>query len=112
MDKEKLTRLGKIALVGLATVGVAASAAGVASEDTLIGKMINFGVDDLWGNAGVILGAGLPIAAGAWEAKATNSFKPIGYGVAAGIVIAGAFFFGTDMYNKAQELWAGTTATP
>lgn len=112
MKKENLERVGKIALFGIALVGVAASAAGVASEETLIGKMINFGVEDLWGNAGVILGAGLPIAAGAWEAKATNSFKPIGYGVAAGIVIAGSFFFGTDMYAKAQELWAGTTTTP
>lgn len=89
------------ARIALAVCAMTASNAFAASTatDTVIGKMTTYAVSDLWGSVGVVFAVGLPVLAGAWEAKKTNDLKPLGYGVATGVLAASAFQYGPDLYN-------------
>lgn len=85
----------------LVVAGPAAFAASTAT-DTVLGKMTTYAVGDLWGTVGAVFAVGLPVLAGAWEAKKTNDLKPLGYGVGAGILAASAFAIGPDLYTYLQ----------
>jgi hypothetical protein len=93
-----LSTTAKVAATALLVAGTNAMAASTAT-DTVIGKMTDYAVTDLWGGVGVVLAVGLPVLAGAWEAKKTNDLKPLGYGLGVGVLAASAFKIGPDLYQ-------------
>lgn len=96
---ERIKSKGKsIVAASVVLAGPVAFAASTAT-DTVLGKMTTYAVGDLWGTVGAVFAVGLPVLAGAWEAKKTNDLKPLGYGVGAGILAASAFAIGPDLYG-------------
>lgn len=90
----------KISIVATALLGVGTSAFGASvGTDTIIGKMTNFAVTDLWGTIGVTIAAGIMLAFGAWEANKAGNLKPVGYALGGVVMMAGAFAVGPDLYT-------------
>ena len=94
---ENVNSMVKVASIGAITSTFAMAAS--TATDTVIGKMTDYAVTDLWGGVGVVLAVGLPVLAGAWEAKKTNDLKPLGYGLGVGVLAASAFKIGPDLYQ-------------
>lgn len=88
-----------IAVAAAITLGQSALFATTTSTGTILGKMTTYAAGDLWGTVGSIIGVGLPVAAGAWKMSETGQLKHLGYGVAAGVVMGGAFKLGPDLYQ-------------
>lgn len=88
-----------ITLATAITFGQSALFATTTASGTILGKMTTYAAGDLWGTVGSIIGVGLPVAAGAWKMSETGQLKHLGYGVAAGVVMGGAFKLGPDLYS-------------
>lgn len=75
---------------------VSAFAAGEANS-TIIGKTVDYIINDFWANIGVMAADGIIAYTAITEAVATKSKTPIWYGLGGIVGVTSAFAFGPDL---------------